>query len=146
MKKQFSILIAEDDDGHFLLIKKHLKEMGFKSRVIRFIDGQEILDFLLEYDKKEDDTGQHNYLLILDIRMPKMNGIEVLEQIKKYPKLKTIPVVMLTSSDSPVDIKRCAKIGCNDYVIKPLDKENFREVINKVASTFLMSIVEASVS
>jgi len=145
MKKQFSILIAEDDDGHFVLIKKHLRKMGFTNRVLRFIDGQEILDFLLEYNKQEDDTESLNYLLLLDIRMPKMDGIEVLEQIKKYPKLKTIPVVMLTSSDSPVDIERCAKLGCQDYVIKSVGNDVFKEVINRLAVTFFKSIVKVSV-
>lgn len=146
MKKHFSILVAEDEDGHFVLIKRFLREMGFKSRVRRFVDGQETLDFLFEYNKRDDNANSLNYLLILDIRMPKVDGIEVLERIKKYPKLKTIPVVMLTSSGSPSDIKQCAKMGCQDYVLKPMDGDDFRGVIKRVTATLLTSILEASVT
>jgi CheY-like chemotaxis protein len=146
MRKHFSILVAEDNDGHFVLIKRFLREMGFKSKIRRFIDGQQALDFLLEYNKLKDDADPVNYLLILDIRMPKIDGVEVLEQIKKYPKLKAIPVVMLTSSGSPSDIKRCAKMGCQDYVLKPLDGDDFQGVIKRVAATLLTSILETSVA
>ena len=146
MRKHFSILVAEDEDGHFVLIKRFLREMGFKSRIHRFVDGQEALDFLLKYNKQKDKADQTNYLLLLDIRMPKVDGIEVLEQMKKHPKLKAIPVVMLTSSGSPSDIKRCAKMGCQDYVLKPLDGDDFRGVIKRVAATLLTSILETSVA
>ena len=146
MRKHFSILVAEDEDGHFVLIKRFLREMGFKSRIHRFVDGQETLDFLLEYNKQDDKAEPLNYLLILDIRMPKVDGIEVLEQIKKYPKLKTIPVVMLTSSGAPSDIKRCAKMGCQDYVLKPMDGDDFRRVIKRVAASLLASILENTVA
>ena len=146
MRKHFSVLVAEDEDGHFILIKKFLQEMGFKSNVRRFVDGQEALAFLFEYEKQADGAEPVNYLLILDIRMPKVDGIEVLEKIKRSPKLKKIPVVMLTSSGSPADIKRCAKLGCQDYILKPLNGEDFGEVIDRVASSLLSTIMDRSVS
>ena len=146
VRKHFSVLVAEDEDGHFILIKRFLQEMGFQSRVRRFVDGQQALDFLFEYEKQADSAESVNYLLILDIRMPKVDGIEVLEQIKRSPKLKKIPVVMLTSSGSPSDIKRCAKLGCQDYILKPLNGENFGEVIDRVASSLLSSIMDGSAS
>src|SRR6185295_18978469 len=96
MTKEVVILIADDDAGHARLIEKNLQRAGLHNWVLRFEDGQDILDFLFRRGgtKRETDAP---YLLLLDIRMPKVDGLEVLRQIKADPVLRRLPVSMLTT-------------------------------------------------
>lgn len=141
MKRKYSILVAEDDDGHFVLIEKNLYRMGFRSRIHRFMDGQEILDFLFGTGENTR-TDDESYLILLDIRMPKVDGVQVLERIKQDPDLKDLPVVMLTTSDSPHQIESCRKLGCSAYVVKPLEYDEFAASLEKVGQSFLLSILK----
>lgn len=124
-----TILMAEDDDGHAMLVKRRLESAGAQNPVIRFRDGQEAWDFLSGAAKPGLETGKA-YLLLLDIRMPRMDGVEVLRRVKSAPRLKSIPVVMLTTTDDPKEIDRCYQLGCNNYLTKPVLFEKFSEVIN----------------
>ena len=97
--------------------------------ILRFGNGQDILDFLFrrgEGRKLAPDTG---YLLVLDIRMPKVDGVEVLRQIKGDAELRKLPVIMLTTTDDPREVARCHAMGCNNYIVKPVDYEKFSEAI-----------------
>ena len=130
--KELTILIAEDDDGHAELIMSGLKESGICNNMIRFVDGQEIWDYI-----SSDSTLQmleHNtsYLLLLDINMPKMDGIEVLQRIKENDDLKNIPVMMLTTTDDPREVDRCYSLGCNIYITKPVDFLQFSETLKRL--------------
>jgi CheY-like chemotaxis protein len=142
MKKEFSIVVAEDDLGHFTLIQKNLFRMGFRSRILHFMDGQQVLDYLFRQGEGPHRELDKSYLLLLDIRMPKVDGIEVLRQVKADPELRTIPVIMLTTSDDEESIHRCRDLGCTDYVVKPLDIPNFIQAIHKVGLSLLLSVVE----
>jgi CheY-like chemotaxis protein len=142
MKKEFNILVAEDDLGHFTLIQKNLFRMGFRSRILHFRDGQQALDYLFQKGDAPHRELDKSYLLLLDIRMPKVDGIEVLRQVKADPELRTIPVIMLTTSDDEESIHRCRELGCTDYVVKPLDIPNFTQAIHKVGLSMLLSVVE----
>lgn len=140
MKKEGVILIAEDDEGHFELIKRSLQRAGVCNEILRLADGQETLDFLLirgDGPKREPDK---EYLLLLDIRMPKVDGMEVLEKIKHNPELKKIPVIMLTATDDPQTIERCHSLGCSVYIVKPVEYEDFADAVRKVG--LLLSVVE----
>jgi CheY-like chemotaxis protein len=140
MNKEGVILIAEDDEGHFELIKRTLQRAGVCNEILRFADGQETLDFLFikgDGPKREPDR---EYLLLLDIRMPKIDGIEVLEKIKQDPNLKKIPVVMLTTTDDPVTIERCHDLGCSVYIVKPVEYEDFTDAVHKIG--LFLSVVE----
>lgn len=140
MKKEGVILIAEDDEGHFELIKRSLQRAGVCNQILRFADGQETLDFLFvrgDGPKRETDR---EYLLLLDIRMPKIDGIEVLEKVKQDPELKKIPVIMLTTTDDPRTVERCHKIGCSVYIVKPVEYQDFADAVRKVG--LLLSVVE----
>ena len=121
MEKGVIILIAEDDEGHFSLIKKNLQRSGIWNEIIRFADGQEILDFL--FMRGDGRVREHfrKYILLLDIRMPKVDGIEVLGKIKQDPELKKIPVIMLTTTDDPYEIERCHSLGNSIYIVKPVE-------------------------
>ena len=117
MKEEVMILIVEDDDGHARLIEKNLRRAGIRNELLRFQDGQQILDFLLrrgEGRKREDNTP---YLMLLDMRIPKIDGVEVLRQVKQDPELRKIPVIMLTTTDDPRDVDACHRLGCSQHII-----------------------------
>lgn len=144
MKKDFSILIAEDNEGHFLLIKKNLYRMGFRSKIIRFCDGQQLLDFLFKAEHNPKIDPAKSYLLLLDIRMPKIDGITVLEKMKEDGCIQQIPVIMLTTTDDPLEIEHCLSLGCSDYIVKPITYNSFAKVVNEVGLSLLSSIMEMS--
>jgi len=138
MKKEVIILIAEDDEGHAALIKKNLKRAGINNEMIHFKDGQETLDFLF---RKGD--GQHRqagipYLLLLDIRMPKVDGVGVLKRIKADEELRKMPVVMITTTDDPKEVENCHAIGCSNYVTKPIDYDKFVQAIKQLGLFLLV--------
>ena len=132
MTKEVVILIADDDSGHARLIEKNLERAGLHNSVVRFEDGQDILNFLFcrgGGPKRVPDTP---YLLLLDIRMPKVDGIEVLRQLKADPDLRKVPVSMLTTTDDPREVARCHELGCSNYIVKPVDYEKFAEAIKQL--------------
>ena len=142
MKEEVTILIAEDDDGHFSLIKKNLQRSGICNEIIRFTDGQQALDYIFP-EKQEIRAGRkpsHEYLLLLDIRMPKVDGVAVLNRIRQDEEFKKMPVIMLTTTDDPREIERCHSLGCSVYVVKPVEYESFIEAIRKVG--LFLSVVE----
>ena len=127
MKKDLITIISDDDEGHTILIKKNLQRVGITDNVLNFKNGEETLNFLNK--KKKENLNKNNYLLLLDIRMPKINGIEVLQKIKKDSKLSTIPVIIITTTDDPKEITLCNELGCIDYIVKPIDYEKFSKAI-----------------
>jgi CheY-like chemotaxis protein len=136
MDKRIEILIAEDDEGHASLIKKNLRRSGITNQILHFKDGQEALDFLFEVGEGPHCKPGKAYLLLLDIRMPRVSGVEVLEKIKADPELCKIPVIMLTTSDNPEEIERCHLLGCSNYVTKPVEYEEFVKAV-KYLGVFL---------
>ena len=95
MTREVIILIADDDAGHARLIEKNLDRVGLHNPIERFENGQEILDFLFRRDQGRKRIADTPYLLLLDIRMPKVDGVEVLRQLKQDPELRMMPVLML---------------------------------------------------
>lgn len=145
MKKDVHILIVDDDMGHVNLIQKNLKRWGIANPIIHFKDGQEVLDFL--FIKQKSNPFQQktiSYLLLLDIRMPKVDGLEVLQRVKKDPELKKIPIIMLSTTDDPLDIGQCHYFGCSTYIIKPIKYDNFVEAI-RILALFLKVIEVPSI-
>ncbi|MHC4394568.1 MAG: response regulator [Planctomycetota bacterium] len=140
MKKEGVILIAEDDEGHFTLIKKGLQQAGICNEILRLADGQETLDFLFIKGDGPKRQPDKEYLLLLDIRMPKIDGIGVLEKIKQNEDLKKIPVIMLTVADDPRTIERCHNLGCSVYIVKPTEYNDFTDAVKKVG--LFISFVE----
>lgn len=128
---QVTIMIAEDDDGHAELIKDNLREAGVTNEIIRFRDGQEVLDHLLPGGIVKSPAAKHS-MLLLDIRMPRVDGVEVLKRLKSTPELRNLPVIMLTTTDDPREIKQCYELGCNCYITKPVDYQKFAEVMTRL--------------
>lgn len=137
---EVNIILAEDDEGHATLIQKNLKRAGFKNKFLRFIDGQEVLDFLFQRGNGAHRIPGKSYLLLLDIRMPKVDGIEVLRQIKHDPVLNKMPVIMVTTTDDPLEIDSCHSLGCNIYVTKPVEYAKFTDAVEKLG--LFLSIVK----
>lgn len=130
--KEVVILIAEDDAGHAVLTEKNLKRVGLHNPIQRFENGQEILDFLFRRGSGPQRRTDTAYLLLLDIRMPKVDGMEVLRQVKADAGLRKLPVIMLTTTEDPREVARCHELGCNNYIVKPVDYEKFSEAIKQL--------------
>ncbi|MCF6149395.1 MAG: response regulator [Candidatus Kuenenia sp.] len=131
-KEELIILVAEDNEGHALLITKNLKRAGISNKFLHSKDGQEVLDFLFKKGKGPHREYGKSYLLLLDIRMPKVDGIEVLRQIKTDPELSKMPVIMVTTTDDPREVDNCHKLGCSTYITKPIHYEKFTDAIRKL--------------
>jgi len=126
--KELIILIAEDDDGHAELIQDGLTEAGICNPIKRFENGEDIWNFI-SGDKRETAKS---YLLLLDINMPRMDGIEVLRRMKADEQLKHIPVMMLTTTDDPREVETCYQLGCNIYITKPVQFDRFAETLRRM--------------
>lgn len=139
-KQEVTILIAEDDDGHAELIKDNLHESGLRNPLIRFRDGQEALDFFFAPPAGTMPRREHGkaYMLLLDIRMPKVDGVTVLKRIKEAAELKNMPVIMLTTTDDPREIRKCYDLGCNCYVTKPVDYGKFTDILTRLGLFLLV--------
>lgn len=143
MNNEVTILVADDDAGHARLIEKNLLRAGLHNPIVRFEDGQQALDFLLRRGKGPKRETGAPYLLLLDIRMPKVDGVEVLRQIKADANLRKMPVVMLTTTDDPREVQRCHELGCSHYIVKPVDYEKFAETIKQMGLFFSLVQVPA---
>lgn len=139
MRKEVVIIIAEDDAGHASLIIKNLKRAGITNEIIHFKDGQETLDFLLRRGEGLHRSTDTAYLLLLDIRMPKVDGVEVLQQVKQDKDLCKIPVIMITTTDDPREVEHCHSLGCSNYIAKPINYDKFVEAIRQLG-LFLMVV------
>ena len=144
MRREVDIILAEDDNGHAFLIRSNLERAGIMNKVIHLKDGQEVLDFLFMKGRDQNREEGKSYLILLDIRMPKIDGIEVLKEIKSDPELKKMPVVMISTSDNPDEIHMCHMLGCNSYITKPIEYNKFVDTIRKLGM-YLM-IVEVPVT
>src|SRR4051812_30391985 len=118
-----TILIVDDDEGHAILIRENLEAAGLSNRIEHFRDGQAVLDFFFQ----RRPANPQSYLVLLDIRMPKVDGIEVLRRLKADPELRKLPVIMLTTTDDTREVERCHQLGCSVYIQKPVDFERFTE-------------------
>jgi CheY-like chemotaxis protein len=128
MTSQPTILIVDDDEGHAILIRENLEAAGLSNQIRHFRDGQAVLDFFF----RERPALGDSFLVLLDIRMPKVDGIEVLRRLKADPHLRKLPVIMLTTTDDSREIVRCHDLGCNVYMQKPVDYDRFSEAIRRL--------------
>ena len=119
--KPVTILLAEDDDGHASLVQRNLERAGLINGFLRVRDGQELLDCLRTGGASQGQVLHEAIVVLLDINMPRIDGINALRQIKASPEMRRIPVIMLTTTDDPREIDRCYELGCNVYITKPVD-------------------------
>ena len=127
------ILFVEDTIDDADLTIRALKKSGFSNKLHHVKDGSEAIDFLYckgIYAKRSN--LEKPKLILLDLKMPKISGLQVLEKIKSDPDLKSIPVVILTSSKENPDIDKCYSLGANSYIVKPVDSDNFFNAIKEI--------------
>jgi CheY-like chemotaxis protein len=129
MNRIHTVIIADDDDGHAFLVEDNLRRGGVRTEFLRFSDGQETLDFLFGRTNNPTFDPEQAYLLLLDIRMPKVDGVAVLRQIKADPVLHKLPVIMLTTTEDPREVDRCHDLGCNIYIHKPVSFDTFADAM-----------------
>ena len=127
-----TLILAEDDDGHASLIQRNLRRAGFVNDLVHVRDGQEALDYIRGEGAHVARTLTDYVLLLLDINMPRLDGVEVLRRIKADPETSKIPVIMLTTTDDPREVQRCYELGCSVYLTKPVEYEGFIEAINRL--------------
>ncbi len=132
MDREVVIAIAEDDTGHVSLIKKNLRRSSISNKFVHFRDGKETLDFFFRTGDGPYRTENTPYLLLLDIRMPKVDGIEVLKKLKTDDELRKMPVIMITTTDDPLEVERCHGLGCSSYIVKPVEYDEFIDCIRQL--------------
>jgi len=138
--KLVTILLVEDDPGHARLIEKNLRRAHLANDIIVLDNGQKAIDFLLHQGEYANDRHLDPLLILLDLNLPIKSGFQVLQVIKADERTKHIPVVMLTTSEVPQEIERCYALGCNVYVTKPVEYEQFSEAIRNLG--LFLSVVK----
>ena len=127
------ILLVEDNPDDIEITKRALKEAGMVNSLWIVRDGQEAVDFLWHNGQYEDSASSPKPgIILLDVNLPKINGLEVLKQIKENPELKSIPTIVLTMSKREEDIIKGYNYGCNSFIQKPVEFEKFVEVIQQI--------------
>jgi len=142
-----SIILIEDDDGHATLVERNLRRAGISNGFLRFVDGQQALDYFFgdppsgdvasKYPPRQDLT---NFVVLLDLKMPRVDGFEVLRRLKEAPQTAAVPVIVLTTTDDPSEIERCYELGCNVYITKPVEYDAFIEAVRRLG--FFLQVVK----
>jgi CheY-like chemotaxis protein len=135
--KNLSILIAEDDADDRFLMQKAIDEVGYKDIQIRFVEnGVELLDDLNNIRSKKPATTYPKFIL-LDLNMPKMDGREVLKNIKTDDEFRKIPVIIFSTTKNQLEVKRCYNLGANTYIVKPVNFDSLVETIQHIRTYWL---------
>ncbi len=126
----FTLVMVEDDAGHATLINKNLKRSGIGNAVVHLQNGREAIEYFFS-----EENARRNYdktLVLLDLNLPEIDGYEVLKRLKSHQATRTVPVIVLTTTDNPREIDRCYELGCNVYITKPVEYDNFTDAIQKL--------------
>lgn len=133
------ILLVEDNPNDAEMALRAFKKSNLTNRIVHVEDGAEALDFLYARERFSDVGGRNRpKVVLLDLKLPKVNGLEVLKAIKGDPDLKTLPVVVLTSSKEESDMVESYKLGVNSYLVKPVNFEKFVESIKDIGFYWLL--------
>lgn len=130
------IVMVEDDDGHATLIEKNIRRAGVNNTVLPFRDGSSALSYLMGEDGSGSIHAGSSLLILLDLNLPDMTGVDILAKIKGNQHLKRMPVVVLTTTDDQREIQRCYDLGANVYITKPVDYEGFANAIRQLGLFF----------
>jgi CheY-like chemotaxis protein len=138
---EVSILLAEDDPGHARLIEKNLRRANVTNRIDHVTDGQQAVDYLFCEGEYADRLRSTSLLVLLDLNMPVLDGYQVLERMKADARTKRIPVIILTTTDDAREVARCYELGCNVYITKPVDYDQFAEAMHKLGLFLLVVMI-----
>ena len=133
------IIVVEDSPYDAEMIVDALRIKGLAKKVMVLEDGEQVLDYIFSKGPfRENESNPNPKLILLDLKMPKVSGIEALRQLKSNPETKHIPVVVLTSSKEESDIKTAYSLGVNSYIVKPVEYERFEEAVGEVGLYWLL--------
>lgn len=130
------IVMIEDDEGHARLIERNIRRAGVNNEIVPFANGTDALEYLFGPDGSGQVSARKHLLVLLDLNLPDMTGVSILEKIKANPHTRRTPVVVLTTTDDEREIKRCYDLGANVYITKPVDYENFAHAIRQLGLFF----------
>jgi CheY-like chemotaxis protein len=144
MTQPVTIAMVEDDEGHARLIEKNLRRSGLHNEIVPLADGASAITFLFGSDGSGLVNRGRPLMVLLDLNLPDMSGIDVLKRIKENEHLRVIPVVVLTTTDDKSEIRRCYDLGCNVYITKPVDYQKFANAIQQLGLfMYVMQVPEA---
>ncbi len=132
LTQSVTILMAEDDEGHAVLIRRNLKRAGIRNNVVHLKDGQAVLDYIRSAGVYRERLWPQRYVVLLDINMPVLDGVEALRQLKSDVQTRKMPIIILTTTDDPREMARCYQLGCSAYIAKPVDYDDFSEAIRRL--------------
>ncbi len=141
MNKDTVILLTEDDLGHAKLIKRNLEASGIDNLIIHFSDGQKVLDFLFRNGSGPHRKDRTPYVLLTDLNMPFVSGIEVMKSLNKDDELKKIPVVVISTTENYAELEKYHDLGCVRFISKPVECEQFVDEIRMLAGFLIDSEV-----
>ena len=130
MLNNLEILLVEDNPDHAELTLRALKDENFPCRIQWLKNGQEAIEYLFSIQAQKPVPLPH--FILLDIKLPKMNGLEVLKKVKEDERLKNVPVIMLTTSDRTEEIAGCYRLGVNSFIVKPVKFDEFYEKVRSI--------------
>jgi CheY-like chemotaxis protein len=131
MTQPVTIAMIEDDEGHARLIEKNLRRAGVHNTIVPLADGASAITFLFGSDGSGLVNKSRALLILLDLNLPDMSGIDILKRLKENEHLRVLPVVVLTTTDDRSEIQRCYDLGCNVYITKPVDYEKFANAVQQ---------------
>lgn len=134
--KPVTIVMVEDDEGHARLIEKNIRRAGVNNEIVAFQDGSSALTYLLGRDGSGEASLGRQMLVLLDLNLPDMTGVDILRKVKSNIHTKRTPVVVLTTTDDEREIQRCYDLGANVYITKPVDYEGFSNAIRQLGLFF----------
>ncbi len=146
MSLPVKIIMIEDDEGHARLIERNIRRSGVNNEILPFVNGTDAIKYLFGSDGHGLAHKGEALLILLDLNLPDMTGIEILKRVKESQYLKAAPVVVLTTTDDTQEIKNCYELGCNVYITKPVNYENFANAIRQLGLFFSVIQVPPAVA
>ncbi|WP_242913883.1 response regulator [Brevundimonas pishanensis] len=137
MSNSVKIVMIEDDHGHAKLIEKNIRRANISNDILHFDNGEDGLNYLLSDDARHDSS----ILILLDLNLPDMSGVDILTKVKGDEVLRRAPVVILTTTDDRTEIQHCYDLGCNVYITKPVDYDAFASAIRQLG--LFLSVIQA---
>jgi DNA-binding response OmpR family regulator len=127
-----TIVMIEDDEGHARLIERNIRRAGVTNDIVPMASGHDALEYLLGEDRSGTVSARKALLILLDLNLPDMSGVDILQTIKSNAHLRRSPVVVLTTTDDEGEIQRCYDLGANVYITKPVNYDSFANAIRQL--------------